>query len=195
MFWGSRDPVLALRNAPGDVPTQGQLVSMAMLTPLSELERPSGITWCSHHGRISPAPGGSQDFSRAKWAMSPPLLRPHRLPRASRMVSKTLIHRQDPVFSASALLPNPTLSLPSFPAEPSPKCCPEPLPPGSPPMLRWGSAQSSIVLSVLGFGDTGAGSTFSLGHPQGWPVSNPDTGQQRGRSPTPGAGWRVLTLT
>lgn len=99
MFWGSQDPVLVLRDAPGNVLTQGQLVSMAMLTPLSALERPSGITLSSHHRGIWPALGGSQDFSRAKWAMCPHPLKPHRLHRASRMLSKTLVLRQDRVFS------------------------------------------------------------------------------------------------
>ena len=49
MFWGSLVPVLALRDTLGAVPTQGQLVSMAMLTPLSGAGKALGITWCSHH--------------------------------------------------------------------------------------------------------------------------------------------------
>lgn len=68
---------LELRDAPGAVPTRGQLVSMAMLTPLSELQRPSGITWCSHPRGIWRAPGGSQDFSRAKRAVCRHPPKPH----------------------------------------------------------------------------------------------------------------------
>lgn len=59
MFWGSLVPVLALIDTLGVVPTQGQLVSMAMLTPLSGAGKALGITWCSHHRGNWPAPGSS----------------------------------------------------------------------------------------------------------------------------------------